>query len=422
MVGKRGSLRSRFLGGAGEIEGVLGEALESRLDDEEPVLYRLTSGAELRHEHSDGTDEKGGDGETVLAVTDRKLVFVVGTGSGIETADVPYTDLKSVEVEGGLLGTTVSISVWGRGTFHLRPSETDVIDDLVTFVTEASETWQRVVAMLQDARQYVATLPEQIREGDMAGANETTASVRETLTDARQRAGTALEPIQPVLEDRIAEVEVELTRTRMDARCERGSALLSRAGVMSDAGRYDEAYTRLDRAADHLGAALATAVEERYPEVGEIEAERERLFDRIERLEARPLERAERAREWAQNAADSRLALTAWERALEEYRRALTAGWGTDAEFDGGTDALRMQVEWVVATIVRLRARLADRHESIADTARTRSDDRLAQRHYQIARSHLETSIDLARQYRAGDLEMLKSRAAWVISKHRCEV
>lgn len=276
MTHDAGTLRSRLLGEDRPTKRQMVATLESRLEDSEDVEYQLTSPGRLTHEEPDGdTCEKGGgDGGTLLAVTDRKLVFLVDTRSGLETADVPYTDLKDTTASSSILSTSLSVRVWGRGTYSFKTKQGDRAERAAEFATSGGRTCQRVVATLQDARQHISTVETHVTDGRIDTAREARESARSNLETAR--------------------------------------------------GRITEAQ-RWFRAPLEEGFALASDIQSTLSE----------LRDRLSTLEARPLTFAERSRAQAQMADSPELAVVAWDEALGHYRDALETGWGTGVEFEG---------------------------------------------------------------------------------------
>jgi len=224
-MARDGGLRSRLLGGDQAASERMIEALETRLEVTESVVNRLTSSGSLVHEYGDETTERGsGEGGTLLAVTDRKLVIVIDTDSGARTADIPYTDLKTVEERGGLLRIGIAIRVWGRGTITLRSGDAGGIEEVVSFVSDASDAWQRAVAALQDARAHITEVSERVEAGETDAAKIREAA-RSEISTARERAAAAPEPVRQAVEERVVSVERELARTRTEALLERAEAL-----------------------------------------------------------------------------------------------------------------------------------------------------------------------------------------------------
>jgi hypothetical protein len=416
------TLRSRLLGQDRPPKQRMVEALESHLDEEETLEYQLTSDGNLTHEDGDDTYEKGGgEGGTLLAVTDRKLVVVVDTRTGLETADVPYTDLKDIEAHSGILSTTLSVTVWGRGTFTFDPDDGDRAERVADFATKGSRAWQRVVAALQDARQHISTIPGYVADADVEAARDARSSARENLTTAQQRINGTPRWFRTPLEARYDRVEAELAERWMDARADRGETLRSTAADRIDASgslEYDATYRTLARGRHHLEAALTVAIEADFSRASEIQASLTALHETVTELEARPLALAEWARQRAQDADTSEAAVSAWEEALDHYRDAMEAGWGTDANFDGDDEGLRMQIEWVVANLLRKRRVVAAGLEAEGDDHAVSGNPDQARDHYGAAADQIAMARRLAAQYRAGNAEALTERLDRLQRKH----
>lgn len=396
----------------------MAEALVSRLTDDESVVYELASTGPLIHHEEEGTRERGGgDGGTLLAATDRKLVFVIDTKTGRQTADIPLADLKRIEREDSLLSTTLVLTVWGRGTFRFKPSNDEDVDDLITYATDASQTWQRVTAALQDARQHITQLRRHLEHGEMEDASSARDAAIDNVEAAADRITVGPDPTRAALVNRIKTVREELREAVMQARASRGRELLTEVETHSIREKYDEAYQTLQRARDHFETALTIAIEDGLDEAQTLQGDVADLADQEQTLLCLPLERAERTRERAQDTDKRDAAVTAWERALERYQTALWAGWGTDAEFEGETAALRMQIEWVTAIVIRERGLLATELAAEGDDARDDGDDTRALACYNGALGHLDRAVELARQHRVGDADALAARCSQLQAK-----
>lgn len=420
MANKAERLRARLLGGSSPTDGRLVEALESRLAADEEVVLELGSPGPLVHEQDGETRARGGsDGGTLLAATDRKLVVVLDTKTGRETADIPFTDVRRIERDDGFLKTAVVLTVWGRGTVRLKPARGAPVDELVDYVRTASQTWQRVVAALQDARQQLSLFETRVEQGEMTAAVAARGSAVDHIETAADRVTVGSDAIRETLTARIETVRGELRETAMRSRASRARTLVDEAAVQRDAAEYDEAYRTLQQAREHFDRALTIAIEDGSDAVRELQADLDDLADQERTLLARPLEAAERARERAQAAGDPEAAVAAWETALDRYRDTLRAGWGADAGFEGDSDALRMQIEWVVATIVRKRRRVATRLESRGDACRDRTDADSAADHYGAAAEQVAAARGLAAEYAAGDETELDEHASRLRAKEQ---
>jgi len=413
-----GGLRSQLLGEELPTEEHLVEALESSLEESERVVYQFASGGGLVHDNESGADtrEMGGEG-VLLAVTDRKLAFVVDDGSEVRTATVTYADLRAAEATSGFLRSEFAVTVWGRGTLRFEPSDSEDLEDAAEYVSEASTVWQRAVAALQDARQHLVTIEDRLVAGETEAAMQARASARDHVETAIERSSAAPSPTDEALRDRAETVANDLLQTCVEARLKRVKRLTETIESSLSGNEFQDADDAFRRARTHIEEAdsLSERVSEDYSKA--FEKLRERLRDQRERLESGPLEHAKKAHSRAREADSLHEAVRAWEHALSWYRTTLVAGWGTDTDFDGETDPLRVQIEWLAGRVVRLREELADRYEREADTFEAVGNETLSTDRYETACGHLLAAEHLATQYLAGDEEVLRRRCWWIASK-----
>ena len=412
MIDMSGSVLSGLRDSSRPTDQKMVEALDSRLADSERVVSRLSASGTLVHEADGETTERGGgDGGVLFVATDRKLVFVLDTPTGRQTADIPYTDVKDATVNSGFLSTSVSVTVWGRGEFTLSPSKAGDVEEIVSYITTASELWQRVVAALQDARQHLSVLDSAIREGRTADADAAHESALDCLETARARASDAPVVLRDAIMERVEAVDLERQRTRMESHIARGRTLAEQTTPVTETGDYDGTAEDVSHARKQFEIALELAIDHGFDAAPTIQDEIATLDDRLATLGTQPLARAEQALTRAQQATDPEEEIERWAQVLEDYRDTLEAGWGTDIDFDGERDALRYQIEWLVARLLTLRKeraeRLAEEAKELAET-----DPDVAHTTLEEARTHLTEAQRLAEQYRAGDPDALAERAA----------
>ena len=149
-------------------------------------------------------------------------------------------------------------------------------------------------------------------------------------------------------------IERELARTRAEGRLDRVRELHREAGQLVRTEQFAAAVETHRRASADLELAASLIKEWGFDLQARLETERERLADQRALLESRPLEWTEAALARAHEAETRNDAVRAWEHALARYREVLTLGWGTDVDV-GDTDALRLQVEWLVGRVVECR-------------------------------------------------------------------
>ncbi len=401
------TLRAQLSGAQPAADGLV-DAVADRIGPDESLAGHLSGTKAI--EHDDEVLATAPGGRSLALATDEKLVFAAEAPSGPDVVDVPYLNVRQVETTGGFFTTTLAVEVWARGTYEFTPQRGSDASSFVETVEELTESWQRTVAAVEDAETIADELAGHVAAGDRDAAAKARDRLEEKLDRAERIAAAAPNaPVDP-LEERIETTRRSVARTRTDGRMERAATLVEEARQQTDATAYTDAYRRYARARTHLETALVAALEWDFGVVSEIQDRIERIDSRLEQLRVRPIALAKQARERALKTDRLSVAVEARQAALEHYRDALTAGWGTDIEFAGGTEELREQIEIVVAELIDGRHELAEQalDQAAADAAAGR--DRRAQAACERAREQLAGAIDLARQFVAGDADALRER------------
>jgi len=231
---------------------------------------------------------------------------------------------------------------------------------------------------------------------------------------------TAADPApKAVLHDWIDDVRTDLERRRMSARLARVETLLEEAIHQTDSRAYTGAYRSYSRARGHVETALVVAVENDFERIGELQEKLDHIETRIDHLTVRPLALAKQARERAQKTEKLEVKTESWQEAFEHYRDALTAGCGTDLDFAGDKEAIRFQLESVVAKLIDARRTLAEQFESTADARREVGENYVAEKQYQKAVRQLEHAELVAKQFRAGNCEAIRDQQDRITDKQR---
>jgi len=401
------TLRARLSGAQPAADGFV-DAVADRIGSDESLEGYLSGTKAI--EHDDEVLATAPGGRSLALATDEKLVFAAEAPSGPDVVDVPYLNVRQVETTGGFFTTTVAVEVWARGTYEFTPQRGSDASSFVETVEELTESWQRTVAVLEDAETIAAELADHVAAGDRDTAAEARDQLEEKLDRAERIATAAPNGAVDPLEERIETARRSVARTRTEGRMERAATLVEEARQQTDATAYTDAYRRYARARTHLETALVAALEWDFGVVSEIQDRIDRIDTRLEQLRVRPVALAKQARERARQTDRLSVAVEARQAALEHYRDALTAGWGTDIEFAGETDALREQIEVVVAELIDGRRELAERALDQAAADATAGRDRRAREACERAREQLAGAIDLASQFVAGDADALRER------------
>jgi tetratricopeptide (TPR) repeat protein len=390
-----------------EASGLL-EVLDQSLRSTESVEYALVTTHDLVCD--DETEIPIADGGTgVVVATDRRLLFGFETPDGERVRAVLYTDLREILAEDGLFRSTLTIEVWAEGVYKFRPSDGASMTNLASFVSDVSEDWQRVVATLEDCQEITTTLREDLEAGRGQAARNRGDELERTLAKARTQAEASDHRVQSALDERIQTTRAECHETWMAARIERAGTLIEEAKQQTDASAYAEAYRRYERARAHLERALIDDIEYGFDRAQQIQTLIDTVDARLADLAVRPMAVAHQARERAGGTDRPAVAVENWQTAFEQYRMALTAGWGTDIDF-ADTDILRERIEQTVRALIDARRRYAKTLESAGDSDRSDGDTEAACKQYRQARDQIDAALSLSREFRGGDTATLRRR------------
>lgn len=386
-------------------------ALDSHLVETEQILHQVPGSSDLEHEH-DGDHQTipPATSDGVLAVvTDQRLFFAVETQEAERIIEIPFTDVRKVDVDEGLLHSTLSVRVWGDGQYDLEVSDSERLQAAVSTLTAGTKVWQFVVSAVQDAREQRGTLETQLEAGRPGAAHE----ARETAARKLDRAAGKLEQSileSPALADRIESAREELHRAEIRARIARAKTLMTEADHQTDSRAYEGAYRSYWRARDHLENALMIAIENDIQEPALIQSELENVETHLSHLEVRPMALAKQAGERATGTDNLADEVASWREAFEHYRDALTAGWGTGLDFEGDDTELRNRIETVVGNLIDAQCEFARQLEAQGNDYETVESYERAREKYRTARDQLEEAEQLASEFRAGEPAAIRDR------------
>jgi len=405
-------VRRQLSVGDRKVSRELANTVANRLESGETVEYRLPGDDDLRSVRDGGTETipVAAGGQAFAIATDRELLFAVETPNGGATIEIPYTDIRAIEIDSGLLGATLRVEVWGEGTYEFSPSRSGPLAETEAFLKRISECWQRVVGALEGAQDQAELIRGHLVAGRLDAAADATETAARKLERAEEKVSQSGDGAAEILSERIDETRRELLRTRMEARIERAETLLREAKHQTDATAYGGAYRSYERAREHLETALLIDIRQEFGRTDELQSRVSDIETHIDHLEVRPMALALQARERAQKTETKHVEVSAWEEAFEHYRDALTEGWGTDLDFSAGEDELAFETECVVGYLIRARREYADELETRADEERQSGNVEAAVEHVDVACDQIRAAKDLAKQFRSGDPEALQDR------------
>lgn len=407
----RNTLREKLTltAGADEPAEVVVDALDGFIDSGEQIQYRLPGKDSVVQVEDGQTDTTTVPGNPTAAavVTDRKLIFVVASDRASSSVTISYTELKSVDAKDGLLRSKLTVEVWGAGEYRFKISDSSDLGAVVDYLQQAERCWDQVIAALDDAREYNAAMGEAIEAGELDTARQRREDATAKLDRAREYLGRFEIDAPRALRERIAEVERNRDRTEIRTRIAHAETLITEGSHYTESREYTRAYRSFWYARDHLETAQAIARTRDRAEPAEIETKLETIETRLSHLEVRPRALAQQACERARGTEKLTVEVDAWQEAFEQYRDALTAGWGTDIDFSGDKEKLRSRIETVVGNLIERRRDLAARLEDEGDKHR-RGRPETARERYDEALDQLGRAHQLAREFRAGDAESLR--------------
>lgn len=412
-------LRSRFFGGE-QLSDELVDAIQGYLERDEEIQYRLRSTGGIEHERDGETDEipVAAGGTSLAVVTDRKLLFAVTTPNGETGIEIPYTDIRTVEADEGLLGATLTVEVWVDGTYRLTPNNREDLAPAADYLERISACWQRVIAALEEVHEQKDRLAAAREGGRETKAREARETAEGQLEKAVKRVEESGEGARDILRERIRSTEREFHRTRMDAHIRRAEVLLRQARHGTDSRAYTDAYESYERAREHLERTLVIAIDHGFDRASEIQELIDTVENRTDALVVQPIALAHQARERAEGTEKPDVAVQAWQDALDHYRDALTAGWGRAFDFSGQDGTLRPKIERTVADLIAARREFARILLDDGIKYRDAGDLETADKRFEMARNQLDAAEQLAREYRSGDRDAIHEQRDRV-ERHR---
>jgi tetratricopeptide (TPR) repeat protein len=378
------------------------------------LSYRLDTDAQPRFDPGSG---KG----SLTVVTNVKLIFFAkkdpeNVTSESAVLEVPYLEVRNIEVKSGLLKTRIEVTTRRDEVISFSPGDTDA-QELEDYIATAIRRWRRIRQNLNAASEQSEQIRKYIESGEPEAAKDAYREALEHVETATQAADDLGEDTTTVIETQIERTERLLESSRVQGHRTRAEQHLDSAARYIDRQQYAEAYESYLSALQQRHKALAIAENSGVEVNGRLDDEIGEVQGLASELKRDVLDAAERARERAMAADTPGAAVSNWQEALTQYRSLLELGWGTDLGRDPvDTDALRMQIEWVVQNLKDARRSVATKQEKQGDRLALGrpDDDDVFQiiEHYESALAHLQRVEALSKEYRSGDPS--KSLSVWM--------
>lgn len=368
-------------------------ALDPLLRDGESIRYVLTSSKGIEQTDDGRTTkvEPDSNHDAYSIVTDHRVLFLVGTDADELSIDIDFdlSTVTMVKARDSLFSSSLVVVSEQTNSVKFTPSGGADLEEVADYIDRVGDAWADLYRALALVREAIDEFEASLTAGEDAREELTTAQSR--LSNAHHHATRNEDgPVDSMLA-LIEPVTAELDALRVDARLDRVGDLLAEAedrdAFADSVAALVEARDRLDEARDALddeavdGDAATETIDEHATAVDEYAASL--LADAEDRCHE------------ALAATDAATAASTWETALERYRAALDADWGTL----GGADAaaLRFQRAWVVGR--RIDALCAHSAALEAEGDELDDDGGDATASYEKAKERAEAARALAEEY-----------------------
>ncbi|MFB6143263.1 MAG: hypothetical protein ABEJ30_07990 [Halorientalis sp.] len=378
------------------------------LAESERVAYLLSNSKKgiRRESDAEASVHAPGDGyRAVAAVTDTRVLFVVGDGNGDEVFDVPHTEIEDVKTGRGML--TKHLDVWSTAgvCWQFYVKGTVDVEPAASYLERAAIVWSRAERQLQHARKRFVDANEAVSADEYDAAREALESAREHVAEAREMAEELTSNRDDAIWERVRAGERRLAAAAFEAHRSHGQSLARAAERAWRSEQYNAAYEDYVAARERFERALEVGRERGFAETAAVEERLGSVDENLDQLAGSPLRRAREAHDRAKQADDPAAAVERLEDALEKYQTALVLDWGhDDGHFAGDRESLRSTVSRLANEIELTRRTLAERARSRGDDHRDAGRTDRAREAYETARSHLEAALGIVRELRP-DLE-----------------
>jgi len=234
------------------------------LGDSERVTYLLSNKKKgvRKESDEDQTAYTPGDGyQAILAVTDTRVMFVVGNcaGTGDRQFAVPYTEIEDVKTGSGVLKKRVDVWTTSGVRWRFFVRSTVDVGPAADYLERAALVWSRVESQLQHAKKQIAAISEYVSEDDHDAAQESASEARAYIEEAHRKAAELSEERSDAIWGHIDQVECQLDESILDIHVSQAESIVDTAEQQWRKEQYNQAYESFMAARNKYERALDLA-------------------------------------------------------------------------------------------------------------------------------------------------------------------
>jgi tetratricopeptide (TPR) repeat protein len=340
------------------------------VEDAETVQYVLTNRKRgVSVESGDSTSHVRPDGShrTVVVVTDRRLLVLVGREEGDERTSIDFEEITGVEARCGRRNGRLTVTRADGTTWEIA-TDTKGLDAVAGYLRDAGEAWRHVEELLESVAEDLSEASRLRAAGEFDRALRTARETQEDIEASRSMAITfSTDHPGNALHQRPQSVEVRRRATIAAVRVARARDAAATGDRLFRESNYEAAREAYERAREEYDSAL-TVEEGGLDDIERIRAECEHVNRVVTGIRESPLPTAITADRAAVAADDAATAATQWETALASYRSALDAHERDEATlFGSDPDQIQDRIETVARNLTAARRTVADESSRAGD-------------------------------------------------------
>lgn len=330
------------------------EPAKALVEDDETMQHALTNrkrGVRVESASESSHVKPDGSHRTVVVVTDRRLLVLVGRAEGDEQTSIDLSAVADVEATTGRRTGQLTVERADGTTWEI-PTGTDGLDAVAAYLGEAAAAWREVEASLAGVETGLSKAQQLRGAGEYDRALSTARETRDDIETARSRAvGFSRDHPGNALHERTQAVVAQRVATLGAIHVARAREATATGDRLFRAGNYEGAREAFERAREEFDSALSEA-RHRLDDPNGIRGERDRVDRLVADIDDSPLPAAITADRAAVAAGDPADAAAHWETALSGYRRALAAAEADgDSLYRGDPDQLRDRISTVAESL-----------------------------------------------------------------------